>query len=235
MTVRTLDRPPAGRLLIGLPAAAFVLLAAVVIGDDDGPIPRFDVWVSGLAHAYALAHPLWLATMAAATVAGSAVVVGPLAALGCVILVAVGHWRRAVFVAVALLVTLGARLVVVTLLHRPRPADQLAPASNYSFPSGHSTASAAAALILVLVCWPFLRRRWSRILLVAVAAVWAVTVGVSRVALVVHWPSDVVGAWLLVLVTVPGVALAIRRVPLLDDGRLRFGPGRGARTDEDEQ
>jgi undecaprenyl-diphosphatase len=73
-----------------------------------------------------------------------------------------------------------------------------------------------------------LRQRSSRVTLAIAAGVWAFTVGLSRVALVVHWPTDVLGAWLFVLVTVPGVGLLLRRVmrsrsPVPDgsDGRAR--------------
>src|SRR4051812_5897367 len=191
-------------LVLGRPAAALVLLTLVVV-EDNGPIPRFDRWVSGGAHALALAHPLWRATMATVTMGGSTTVVGPLIALGCLVLVAVRRWRAAVFAAAAILVTLGVRLIMVAAIARPRPVDQLAPAASHSFPSGHTAASGAAALILVLVCWLLLRQRWSRAVLAVIASAWALVVGVSRVALVVHWPSDVVGAWLLVLVTVPGL------------------------------
>ena len=162
-------------------------------------MPRFDAWVIAFARATALGHPMWLAAMRIVTVGGGMSVLDPLVALGCLVLLVRGRWRPAAFVAVAMTVTVAVRLVVVAVIARPRPSGQLAPASNYSFPSGHSTASAAAALILVLVCWPLLRRRWSRAMLAAVAAVWAVAVGVSRVALVVHWPTDVLGAWLYVL------------------------------------
>jgi undecaprenyl-diphosphatase len=47
----------------------------------------------------------------------------------------------------------------------------------------------------------------SRRLLAAVASAWAAAVAVSRVALVVHWPTDVPGSWLLVLAIVPALAI----------------------------
>ncbi|WP_433288584.1 phosphatase PAP2 family protein [Micromonospora sp. CA-244673] len=212
MTLRQWHHPPAGTraavLLVGRPAAAFALLAALVAGQV-GPVTRLDAWVSRAAYAAAVAHPLWRTSMAALTVTGSTAVLGPLTALGCVILLVFGLWRQAVFAAVAMTATVCLRLVVLVVVARARPADQLASASSYSFPSGHSTASAAAALILVVVCWPLLRRRWSKILLAVAAGGWALSVGVSRVALVVHWPSDIIGAWLFVLVTVPGTAAVL--------------------------
>jgi undecaprenyl-diphosphatase len=204
-------RRPSPWWLVGLAATAFIVLALLVIGRF-GPLLDFDSWVSRAAHSVTLAHPVWHAVMAAVTTTGSTTVLGPLTALGCVILLVFRRWRQAVFVAVAMVATVSARLAVVTLIARPRPSERLAAVASYSFPSGHSTASAAAALILVWVCWPLLHRRWSRVLLCAIAGVWAFAVGLSRVALVVHWPTDVVGAWLFVLVLVPTVGLLIRRL-----------------------
>jgi undecaprenyl-diphosphatase len=148
--------------------------------------------------------------MGAVTMTGSTVVLGPVAAVGCLILLWRRRLRAAVFVALTLPVTLAIRLLLVNAIHRPRPAGRLAPAAGWSFPSGHTTAAAASALIAVLVCWSLVRRRWIRIAVAWLAACWALAVGVSRVALVVHWPSDVVGAWLLVLAVVPPAALVLR-------------------------
>jgi hypothetical protein len=66
--------------------------------------------------------------------------------------------------------------------------------------------------ITVVICLPLLRLRGSRILLAALAGVWALLVGLSRVALVVHWPTDVIGAWLFVLSVVPAVWLLLSRI-----------------------
>jgi membrane-associated phospholipid phosphatase len=57
--------------------------------------------------------------------------------------------------------------------------------SHSSFPSGHTaTAFAVASVIAMLIC----RRRWTRAIMIAVALL----VGLSRVAVGVHWPLDVV-------------------------------------------
>ncbi|GAA2484851.1 phosphatase PAP2 family protein [Winogradskya humida] len=202
--------------LLWFPAAGFVLLTLAV--------SRFDIWISAGAHTAALAHPAWRAVMDAVTLTGGTPMIGPLVAFGCLLLLMRGHWRQALFAATAMVVTLTVRLGILGLVARPRPVDRLAPASNYSFPSGHSTASAAAALILVIVCLPSLRHRWSRAALVIMAGLWALAVGVSRVALVVHWPTDVLGAWLLVLVVVPATGLLLDKLP---------GPRRAEEHDQD--
>jgi undecaprenyl-diphosphatase len=204
-------RRPSLWWLVGCAAAAFILLALLVVRRFD-PMLDFDSRVSQAARSVTLAHPLWHAVMAGITTTGGTAIIGPLAALACVILLVWRRWRQAVFVAVAMIATTTARLAVVTLIARPRPTERLAVVASYSFPSGHSTASAAAALVLVWVCWPLLRRRWSRLLLCGIAGAWAFAVGLSRVALVVHWPTDVVGAWLFVLVVVPACGILIDRL-----------------------
>ncbi len=201
-----LDRGTTG--LVAGAAVAFLALAAAVIGHA-GALLRADAAVSAGARSLAIAHPVWRATMAAVTVTGTWVVVVPLLVAAALALLATGRGRAALFVAVAFPLTYGVRLLLVTAIARPRPAHRLAAAAGWSFPSGHSTSAAAAALIVIIAGWPLARRRWERAALATVAAGWAVAVGASRVALVVHWPSDVLGAWLLTLTVVPAVAMAV--------------------------
>jgi undecaprenyl-diphosphatase len=212
VNLHPLDRPAAVRpnLLIAATAAVAFLALAVAVLAHLRPLLNFDNAVSNAALRVALAHPWWRSTMDAVTMTGSIVVLGPVAAVGCLVLLWRRRLRAAAFVALTLPVTLTIRLSLVNAIDRPRPVDRLAPSAGWSFPSGHTTAAAAAALNAVLVCWSLVRRRWIRVVVAALAAGWAVAVGISRVALVVHWPSDVVGGWLLVLVVVPPAALLLR-------------------------
>ncbi len=76
---------------------------------------------------------------------------------------------------------------------RARPAlwPSLAPETSFSFPSGHAMGSMTLAAVLVLLAW---RTRWRWPVLVTML-VFVVMVGVSRVYLGVHYPSDILAGW----------------------------------------
>lgn len=138
--------------------------------------------------------------------------------------------RAGLVLAVAPAVLLGAgqfvRFLLVDAIARARPpaSDWATSATGYSFPSGHATTSAlAAGIVSVLV----LRMRSTagttgaigtagrsrpataaavRVAVVTVVLVWAVAVGLTRIYLGVHWPTDVLGGWLLAAAMILGTA-----------------------------
>ncbi|MEJ5927892.1 phosphatase PAP2 family protein [Corynebacterium sp. H128] len=69
----------------------------------------------------------------------------------------------------------------------PRPEDAMVFEPSYSFPSGHATAIAALACVLVLL-WP---RWWVAVLAIGLAAL----VGYSRLYLGVHRPVDILAGY----------------------------------------
>lgn len=99
------------------------------------------------------------------------------------------------------------QLVRVLILHaiarvRPPAADWATSAGSYSFPSGHTTTSALAAGIVVVLALRTTtgasgRTRAVAICVSVVVVAWAVLVALTRIYLGVHWPSDIVGGWLL--------------------------------------
>lgn len=129
----------------------------------------------------------------AVTVLGGHEVVWPLAVLASAVAYRDGgRWRGALRPVAWLAVTAGSRRLLADRLRRHRP-DRAAwrdHASGFSCPSRHATLAVAGWGIAATV----LPRRWRRRGVPVVAGI-AVSVGLSRVVLGVHWPGDVVAGW----------------------------------------
>ena len=112
---------------------------------------------------------------------------------------------------------------------RPGVGLRLIAEGEPSFPSGHATDSTALFLTLGLVIAVFvLRRPLARVATVAVCGLLAAAIGVTRLVLGVHWPTDVLAGWALgatagLTVTIAATLLT-RAVPpgaQSADGRVR--------------
>jgi undecaprenyl-diphosphatase len=115
-----------------------------------------------------------------------------------VLLLARRRVRLALFLTVAGLGALFLDPSMKTLVGRLRPVVEapVATAPGNSFPSGHALGSAVVYGALLLIFLPAMRGRW-RLVLPAVLGLIVVAVGVTRVALGVHFVSDVLAGWLL--------------------------------------
>lgn len=108
--------------------------------------------------------------------------------------------RRYGMLALMLAATVGATLVntlLKNLMGRPRPevVKHLTDVTSASFPSGHSAMSAAVYLTLGALLAQSVSRRRVKIYLLTLALAAMVLVGLSRVMLGVHYPSDVLAGW----------------------------------------
>ncbi len=105
--------------------------------------------------------------------------------------------------ALFLLIAIGGGTLLSTLLKmgfdRPRPdlVAHGAEVHSASFPSGHALMSAVTYLTLGALLARVQPRRRLKLYFLGVAVVLAILIGVSRVYLGVHWPTDVLAGWCL--------------------------------------
>ncbi len=107
------------------------------------------------------------------------------------------QWRSAVWIVLA---ALGATLLSALLkvfYDRPRPdlVQHLVEVTSMSFPSGHSLLAASVYPTLGAVVAQLSRRRRVKFYVMAAALTLMVLIGVSRVYLGVHYPTDVLAGW----------------------------------------
>lgn len=164
----------------------FALDKAILIGlrqTHDTAHPRFPDWVTNV--------------MIDVTAMGGVTVLTLVTIFAVLYLVAIGRRRAALFVGVS--VSLGA--ITTTVLKdyfvRPRPTivPHLVEVSSASFPSGHAMNSALVYLTLAALVARTRQHRGVRLFLMSSALALALLIGISRIYLGVHWPSDVLAGW----------------------------------------
>jgi undecaprenyl-diphosphatase len=112
-------------------------------------------------------------------------------------------WRKLLFLILASPGTVLLVQIIKTVVDRHRPLEHhLTSASGPSFPSGHASSSAALYGALLLLWLDADRTSGPRARRAAqfVMAMVLGLIGFSRVYLGVHYPSDVIAAWLLVMI-----------------------------------
>lgn len=131
------------------------------------------------------------------THSGGTIAMWSAAILACAVLAKRRQWPEVTLVAVA---GAGSALLIPLLksvIDRDRPpvADRLVTVTSHSYPSGHALGSAVVVGVIGAVVIATLHRPGPRSAAAAAAATFVVLVGLSRVYLGVHWPTDVLAGW----------------------------------------
>ncbi|KLD78016.1 phosphatase PAP2 family protein [Xanthomonas hyacinthi] len=157
----------------------------------------------------ALASPGGDRFFSVVTEAGYQYGVIPLDTLIVLLLLGLRRWREAMFAGFSFVGSALLNMGAKQFFQRDRPSlwESIAPEHTFSFPSGHAMGSMTLAAVLIALAWRT-RWRWPVLLL---ASVFALLVGVSRIYLGVHYPSDILGGWCAALVWVLGLYLLMFR------------------------
>lgn len=83
------------------------------------------------------------------------------------------------------------------IVQRPRPTvPHLVTATGYSFPSGHSAGSMSICLVLIVIVIVLMKKGILKRLLLIILPILPFIIGMSRIYVHVHYPSDVVGGFI---------------------------------------
>ena len=184
--------------LIASAAFAVAVYAVMWIGfaSQWNWLTTLDAGALQIGHRNSVAHPGWVTAWNV-----FCTLLGPDAfRLVTLIVIVVALLRRKVRIALFLVVSVELTGILTeiakNIAKRPRPATALVAAPSTSFPSGHAFGVMVGVLALLTVFLPVVRPRL-RAWLVALGAVIVVAIGVGRVALNVHYPSDVIAGWVI--------------------------------------
>jgi undecaprenyl-diphosphatase len=190
--------------IVALAAVALLLLGLVWFGhaimDDD--VAEFDravmlaMRVAG--HPEQPLGPHWLpSAVRDVTALGSTTVLTMVVAIAACFLALQRRWRSTLLVLAATILGSLAVTLVKALIARSRPdlVGRLMEEASHSFPSGHAANSAIVYLTLATLLFPLVRGWRMRGFVLATAMLLVGAIGISRVYLGVHWPSDVLAGW----------------------------------------
>jgi undecaprenyl-diphosphatase len=194
-------------LILGFLAAAGSLLAFSWLAREivAGATLHFDTSVRAALHS--LASPLLTRVMRGITLLGSELILLPLGALVAWQLLRAGRSHAAVLFVFAAFGGEALNYLMKLVFHRHRPEAFFGYTlpSSFSFPSGHAMVSVCFFGVMAAILtapWNGMRRR---------AAVWiaaialALAIGLSRIYLGVHYPSDVLAGYLAAIIWVSAV------------------------------
>jgi undecaprenyl-diphosphatase len=180
--------------VVAWPAAMVAVVVALGVAVELGAnIVNFDRAANETVHAHT-AEPVtgWAFVV---TALGSSLVLLGVALSAALGLAVRGRWRSAVALIVAYVVTDATVAIVKLIVSRPRPDASLTEAGGFSFPSGHSAMSMAVygclAFALARAC-----RGVPRVACAVAGVALIVLIGLSRIYLGVHYPSDVLAGWI---------------------------------------
>jgi undecaprenyl-diphosphatase len=183
-------------ILFSLSAAMLALFLFAWLGNEmlEGDTRHFDHIVRVWVHRYA--SPGMTRAMTAISLLGYNVLIVELVVA--LVVFAKLRWRRAaVWLTVAMVGSLVLDLTLKYIYHRTRPTAYFGMAPHsYSFPSGHAMCSFCFYGVLAGLLSARTKPLGWRILIWFTAAALVIAIGLSRIYLGVHYPSDVVAGYL---------------------------------------
>jgi undecaprenyl-diphosphatase len=197
-------------LIVGIVCALAAVLAFTWFASEvfEGELLAFDASVRTFVHSFS--SPPLTAVMKAVSYTGK---VRTLVLLGTAVVAVMLYLRVFRSIAIFLITMAGEIMLELTLKAtyqraRPEPFFDLPLPESYSFPSGHALGSLCFYGVLAWIVVRRIRDRRIRAVIAVLTAVFVLMIGLSRVYLGVHYPSDVLAGFVVGLIWTGSVIFA---------------------------
>jgi undecaprenyl-diphosphatase len=176
-------------------ALSLAVFSIIALSISDNQIHRFDdsliTWIQGME---SQGMTRWMELF---TWIGSGIPVVIITILSMVVLyVFLRHRRELLFLGCVIAGSAILNTLLKLIFQRARPTiHRIIEVSGYSFPSGHSMAAFSLYGGLAFLIWKHIPTVAGRVLMIIVSAMFILMIGMSRIYLGVHYPSDVVGGY----------------------------------------
>lgn len=180
----------------------------------------FDVWINTIMSGFNSTHfwsPAFVLVSNIVTNVGSTAVTMILGVFTASYFASRRKWRSASIMFLSIFSTAILTTLLKEFFMSPRPMNSLIleAANDYGFPSGHSSLAAVFFVIVAYLAARKIHSRTKRELVITGCVVATIAIGLSRLALNVHWASDVIGGWSLGVFCATASILLVRYVSVL--------------------
>lgn len=187
----------AGLTAVGLLIVAFIKIARAVSGDETRLFDEAILLALRTTPSDPIGPEAFTDAVMHLSGLGSGSVTGLIVLIATAFLAISGHRRYALLMLACSVGTLIWMSLLKGWFERDRPSvvTHIDPPGGHSFPSGHSMISAALYLTLAVLIARTLEKRRQRVFVVVIGVCLTAMIGVSRLYLGVHYPTDVLAGW----------------------------------------
>ena len=125
-------------------------------------------------------------------------------------------WKFILQTILVLMLATLSNIVLKKVINRSRPSiEHMVSVNTLSYPSGHSMSAMAFYGFLIFLCVRYEMPRWVRLLFITILILLILSIGVSRIYLGVHYPTDVAAGFIGGLIWVAFCAVVFSLFELL--------------------
>lgn len=149
-------------------------------------------------HVVALRSDIFTAFMKSMTIIGNLIGYVLIIPILTVFFIIRKNWRLSLEITIVLLLSSGLNIVLKNIIGRERPpeVDRLVFADFYSFPSGHAMSAITFYGFIVYLCFILIKKAWLKYSIITLCLIVTMLIGLSRVYLGVHYPSDILAGYI---------------------------------------